>query len=551
MLAWKTSHLFDEPIVSRTILLVGFLVGISCFTFYYAQQLTVAHYDAKAHLVVSRRIVDSLEPGYSQIGVSWLPLLHLIYLPFVVFDFQYRSGLIPSLISVSAFALSGWLAYRISYRITGSVAAGIYAAVVLLANPNLQYLQSCPLTEPFFMALLLLGMDRLIWWRESDHSSLPLSAAIWTSLAGLCRYEGWYFFAGVLLLLVHDFRTRYVPRRKALLAGIVYSTFFLIPAALHFGYISFRLGDNFFHRIMGGNADPYVTHKRIFLSVIYHLGELSQMAAILPLLLAATGLLIFLVQHRKWRHGIPLLLLWVPSLINISALYWGLIYRLRYSALLLPAVAIFGSIVIASSKGVRKRAFLLMSVSAMIMPFVSWCFRDSGGGNAFAPGPGILLLPAGALVLFLIAGAKKWYEWTLLSLCVLGMHIPALNKEHRPIMAETFEHNFIEQERHEVIQYIRSFYDGGRILIDMGRLAPLIYDSGLPVREFVYNEGLGIMWRKAVRKPESIVGWLCMQEGDALAQRLKSDPGWLDKYSLEVKTKHFLLYRLKTINRIS
>ena len=118
-------------------------------------------------------------------------------------------------------------------------------------------------------------------------------------------------------------------------------------------------------------------------------------------------------------------------------------------------------------------------------------------------------------------------------------------------MAETFEHNFIEQERHEVIQYIRSFYDGGRILIDMGRLAPLIYDSGLPVREFVYNEGLGIMWRKAVRKPESIVGWLCMQEGDALAQRLKSDPGWLDKYSLEVKTKHFSLYRLKTINRIS
>ena len=98
-----------------------------------------------------------------------------MYLPFVIFQSQYRSGFLPSLISVFAFALSGWLTYRIVYRITGSVAPGIFAAAILLGNPNLEYLQSCPLTEPLYMVLLLLALDSLISWRESDHFEATLA----------------------------------------------------------------------------------------------------------------------------------------------------------------------------------------------------------------------------------------------------------------------------------------------------------------------------------------------------------------------------------------
>jgi len=162
---------------SRWILLAGLGTGIASFAYYYTLQLTVAHYDAKAHLLVARRLVDSLEPGYAQMGANWLPLTHLLYLPFVVFDTQYRSGFLPSLISVFAFAISGWLTYRISCRITGSVAAAVFAAVVLLANPNLEYLQSCPLTEPLYMMFFLLAVDRLVLWRESNHTGMPWLAA--------------------------------------------------------------------------------------------------------------------------------------------------------------------------------------------------------------------------------------------------------------------------------------------------------------------------------------------------------------------------------------
>jgi hypothetical protein len=538
-----TSSREDEKI-PRLILLAGLVTGISFFIYYYTHQLTLAHYDAKAHLLVARRIVDSLEPGYAQMGAQWLPLTHLIYLPFVIFDSQYRTGFLPSLISVCAFALSVWLTYRISYRLTASHAAGVFAAVVLLANPNLEYLQSCPLTEPLYMMFFLLAVDDLILWRESDHAALPWLAATWAALGGLCRYEGWYFLAGVLLLLLYDLCTKYIPRRKAIQAGAVFVATFAVPAAVHFGYIFYRLGDVFFNRVAAGNPNPYLTHKRPILSLVYHLGELSQMAAMLPLLLAACGFLLVLYQGKLFRFRAPLMLLWIPSLINISALYWGLIYRLRYSVLLLPAIAIFGSLVITSAKG-KRHVLLFLVMVAMVLPWFSWYLPHRSSKFNFAPGPGALVLPVAGLVLFMIARIRQKYNWTLLALCVLGMQFPPLAREFHPMMAETLEHDFIEPERQEVIRYLRQHYDGKRILIDMGKQAPLIYDSGLAVKEFVYNEGGEVLWHEAIRNPESQVGWLCAHKEDAVWEQLQVDPDWAGAYALVVKTENLSLYRLK------
>jgi len=527
--------------ISRAMFFAGLVAGGAFFAWNYAQGLTVAHYDAKAHLLVARRIVDSLEPGYAQIGVNWLPLVHLIYLPFVVFELQYRSGFLPSLISVVAFAISVRLAYKISFRLTESSAAGVFAGVVLMANPNLLYLQSCPLTEPVYMLLMLLAVDALIGWRESDHSRLPWRAAAWASLGALCRYEGWFFLAGVLLLLACDFRTHCVSGRRAIQAGAVYVAVFGVPMAAHFGYIYYRLGDNFFRRVAEGNPEPYLTYKRPFLSALYHLGELSQMAAILPLFVAAAGLLLFLSQRRNWKARAPLILLWLPSLINISALYWGLIYRLRYSVLLLPAVAIFGSLIMASGTA-KKRTLFWLSVAVMLLPWICWIVPKINPHEQLEPGPGTLLLPAAALALFLFARARRWCGWGALALCVLGVQIPQLARENRPMMVETLEHEFIEAERWEVIRYLRQNYDGRRILIDMGRQAPLVYDSGLRVREFVYNEGGGVHWHAAFRNPGKEVGWLCAEKGDSVWQ-LMQNPGWIAGYSPVLKTDNFLVYR--------
>lgn len=531
--------------VSRLVFFAGLLTGMACFAYYYAHQLTIAHYDAKAHLLVARRMFDAVTPGYAQLGANWLPLIHLIYLPLVVFESQYRSGFLPSLISIFAFALSGLLTYRISFRLTGSVAAGVFAAALLLANPNLQYLQSCPLTEPLYMALLLLAADSLIAWRDAGCLRLPWGAAIWTSLGALCRYEGWYFFIGVLLLLACDFLTGTVPKGRILKAGAAFVATLGIPAAAHFGYIFLRLGGTFFGRVAEGHPNPYTTYKRPFLSLVYHLGELSQVATILPLMAAAAGLILLVMRRREFNRRVPLVLLWLPSLINISALYWGLIYRVRYSILLLPAVAIFGSLVIPSDTA-KKRTLLLLLIVALGLPWLSWSMHNISPGHAPAPGPGALVLPAAGLILFLTARAKEWHGGALMILCILGILVPALSRENHPMMIETMEHEFIEHERNAVLEYLRQNYDGKRILIDMGTEAPLVYDSGLPVKSFIYNEGGEALWHDAARDPAPVVSWFITQKGDAIWKLMAADARWADGYVIALRTDNYFVYRLKS-----
>ena len=125
---------------SRWIFATGALVGVAAFAYYFSRGMTTAHFDAKAHLVIARRIFDSMSPGYHQMGAHWLPLLHLLYLPLVFFESQYRTGFLPSMLSVCAFILSGWIAFRLALRATDSVDAGVFAAIILLANANLQYI---------------------------------------------------------------------------------------------------------------------------------------------------------------------------------------------------------------------------------------------------------------------------------------------------------------------------------------------------------------------------------------------------------------------------
>jgi len=327
-------------------------------------------------------------------------------------------------------------------------------------------------------------------------------------------------------------------------AGATFLGLFGALAGAHFGYVFLRLGSTFFQRVAEGNPNPYMTYKRPILSLIFHLAELSQMAAIIPLLLAAVGATLFFCQREKIKSRIPLLLLWIPSLINISALYWGLIYRLRYSVLLLPAVAIFASLGIPSDI-VKKRSLIFLLLGILLLPWIHWVSVKVGSDPIFVPGPGALILPVVGLILFFVVQIRPRHVWPLLLLCILSMQFPPLAREDRPMMTETLEHEFIEPERQEILQYLAQNYDHKRILIDMGRQAPLIYDSGLAVKEFVYNEGGGVFWHKAISNPKQQVGWIFAEKGDAVWQRILADSRIEDAYALAVKTDHFYLYRLK------
>ena len=66
--------------------------GLAAAIHYHRLGLSLAHYDARAHLVVARRIFDSLIPGWQQVGAVWLPLPHLLNALPVQIDWFYRTG---------------------------------------------------------------------------------------------------------------------------------------------------------------------------------------------------------------------------------------------------------------------------------------------------------------------------------------------------------------------------------------------------------------------------------------------------------------------------
>jgi hypothetical protein len=123
--------------LSRSLGGLAAILGTFAAGVYWRAGLTLSHYDAKAHLVVSRRIFDSLTPSWEQLGAVWLPL-HVINAIPVQIDFFIAPALCVavSIVSLRHGRLRGpsCVAHRIAHR-------GVLAAALVL-NPNVLYLRA-------------------------------------------------------------------------------------------------------------------------------------------------------------------------------------------------------------------------------------------------------------------------------------------------------------------------------------------------------------------------------------------------------------------------
>ena len=131
-------------------------VSIISFLIYFKHGAVLLYGDAVAHINIARRVFDSQTPGLLQLGTVWLPLPHVLMIPFLFSTAAWRSGLggsIPSMIAYVAGAVGifrlvrGALAFP-SGPDAAARLAGWFAALVYAANPNLLYLQSTAMTEP-------------------------------------------------------------------------------------------------------------------------------------------------------------------------------------------------------------------------------------------------------------------------------------------------------------------------------------------------------------------------------------------------------------------
>ena len=67
-------------------------VSVFAFLFYYRTGEVLLYGDAIAHINIARRVFDSRTPGVLQLGTVWLPLPHLLMIPFILSTKMWQTG---------------------------------------------------------------------------------------------------------------------------------------------------------------------------------------------------------------------------------------------------------------------------------------------------------------------------------------------------------------------------------------------------------------------------------------------------------------------------
>ena len=490
---------------------VAIAIGLVAAVHYDRLGLTLTHYDARGHLIVARRIIDSITPGWQQIGAVWLPLPHLLNMLPVQIDVFYRNGWSGSAISVVSFAIAATAIASIVRTITASNAASLAALAVFVLNPNVLYLQSTPMTEPLLIALttvaVALGVQefsdaaRPLRSRAGDGIAVaarPLECrtllGVVFALACLTRYEAWPMTALALTSIFWVAWRQGAGPRAALQTVAEIAVY---PALAIAGFTVFS------RVVVGGwfvSSDFFVPENRALGDVTSAIREVGWGAATLsatPLAWIGTigigaALAIGLVERRR-AHAVLVVSLVAMAAVPLAAFYRGHPFRIRYMVPLLAAEAIGCGLAAGSIRRVRliASAIVIAVAAAVLRPL-----------DAAAP----MVVEA---------------QWD------------------RPNLAA----------RSEVTRCIGRLRPGAKIMASMGSLGHYMQEAsadGFGIRDFLH-EGNGDIWLAAIDRPRPFADWLLIEEkaegGDMLARIAREHPDFLHGYSRVCEGAGLALYR--------
>lgn len=157
--------------------------------------------DAAAHLNIARRLWDGHNPGYEQIGTVWLPLPHLLMAPFTRVMDWWHTGLAGAIPAGIAWVMAGCFLFAALRRLFG-IEGAIAGTAIFATQPNLLYLQACPMTESIFFAGSLAMFLFSVRLAETESPLDAALAGLGGVAASLTRYESWILIAVVGLYVL-------------------------------------------------------------------------------------------------------------------------------------------------------------------------------------------------------------------------------------------------------------------------------------------------------------------------------------------------------------
>jgi hypothetical protein len=491
---------------------------------------TVAYGDSESHLNIAKRVVDSLTPGFAQLGGIWLPIPHILMMPFVYFDFLWRTGLAGSIVSGTCFVISALYIYKIGEFISKSKWMGFVASLVFMTNLNVLYLQSTPMTELTLIVFFVLSTYYFIRFIENQ-DDLPalISAAIFAFCAALSRYDGWFLVcaeAGIIALLYIPWHR--VPKSWKEFTGgfnrdqwdklegrlILFGSIAFFGIALWLLWDWVILGDPlyFTHSVFSAKSQQnswlakgeLPAYRHMGTSLLYYFVTAMSNVGVVMFAVALVGAVWFCLKSENKHRFYILLILLVPFIFNVLTLYLG------QSVIFIPHV---------TPVGFEWRLFNVR-YGVMAVPLVALC----------------------AAYLFY---KSSWKAKVLLSgLFVFQFGLYAVGYAKVISLDDGVEglSSFIAKVPDAQYWFAKN-YDHGLVLLDDYARAMSVIRTPVPMRNFIYV-GNKPYWEESLKEPEKYATWIIMQKNDAVWNALYEDQekqGRLYKYFVKQYTSDNIL----------
>ncbi len=350
------------------------LVSLFALAYSSSRGLLLLYGDAVAHLHIARRLIDSINPGFRQLGSVWLPLPHLLLVPFVARMGWWQSGLAGAFPSMGAYVFGVAGIYRLA-RLWTRPRVALLAALFYGLNPGLLYMQTTAMNEPLFLAemiwatLLIVEFSRALKADEARRATrLIIAAGLVLVAAVFTRYDGWVFaFVAWLIVLSSILRG---GRWKSQSGGafILFTVMVAVAPLVWMGYSAKQFGDALdFMRgpysaraIDARTSTPGAAHypgwhsmpvAALYFLKASELGAAPLRFANLLFILSVLGSGVAAIQWRA-KDGLTALLLWLPLPFYAYSVAYGSVpifiplwwphswYNTRYGMELLPIFAI-------------------------------------------------------------------------------------------------------------------------------------------------------------------------------------------------------------------
>jgi hypothetical protein len=448
----------------------------------HARGWTLYYGDADAHLMIARRIVDSTNPGYDQLGTGWLPMLHLLMLPLVRIDAWWQNGMAGAIPPAICFVIAGCFLFATVRRLFGSTAAAGAALAVFALNPNVLYLAAIPMTEAVFFAALMALLYFSLRFGETQTWGAAFGAAIAACAASLTRYDGWFLlpFAAAYFLWT-AFSAK--PGRRRLVPALVFCAIAALGPLYWMGHNWWMTGDwlDFYRgpysaRAIQGSATYPGLHD-LRLAWVYYLAAVKLCAGPILALIGTAGVAACIFRCMIWRRAIwPVLLLFVPPLAYVASVYSGAVpiflptlwphsyYNARYGTSAMPLLALGVAALVALAP---RRAQTAAAVGIVLAAAGWWAIH-------WRP--------------------NEWVAW----------EESRVNSEGRRAWTS-------EAAAYMAANYVR----GTGILTSSYPLTGVLREAGIPLREALDVDN-GLLWDALVDRPDLYLKqeWVIAQGGD-------------------------------------